>query len=154
LRDFPLAEVFESLISTHAPRGQGSEVAWALWGALAWNVALSGDAATLVSEMEDDVVALLSLHADAEGLFPPGALDTTKWANLVTQPEVLRSEHWLLAYEANQQRWLETPAVAADRIFSAMSAADVSFYDLGEASPQFPSGGRGIPGGKLAPHYA
>jgi hypothetical protein len=151
---FPLEEVFENLISTHAPRGQGSEVAWALWGALAWNVALSGDAAQHVSEMEDDIVALLSLHADAEALFPPGSLDTKKWTSLINQPDVLGSEHWLLAYEANQQGWLRTPAVAADPNFSAMSVADVRFYDVAQAVPQFPSGGRGIPGGKLASYYA
>lgn len=28
----PLAKTFESIIATHAPRAQGSEVAWALWG--------------------------------------------------------------------------------------------------------------------------
>ena len=151
----PLAEVFENLISVHAPRGQGSEVAWALWGALAWNVSLSDATAGLVSEMEDNVVALLALHANAEYLFPPGSLNTGKWAGLLGQPDVLQSEHWLLAYEANQQGWLAAPAVAVDPIFSALSAAGVSFYDLTEAKrPQFPLGGRGIPGGKLQPYYA
>jgi hypothetical protein len=151
---FPLQEVFESLISSHAPRSQGSEVAWALWGALAWNVALSADTARSVSEMEDDVVALLSLHAEIEGLFPPGSLNSAKWTNLITQPDVLSGDHWLLAYEANQHGWLASPAVAADPIYAAMSAAGVSFYDRGEASPQFPAGGKGIPGGKLQPYYA
>jgi len=149
---FPLAEVFEKLISVHAPRGQGSEVAWALWGALAWNVSLSDEAARLVSEMEDDVVALLSLHAHAEFLFPPASLNTAKWTNLVNQPDVLRGEHWLLAYEADRQGWLPTPVIAADPIFAAMTVAGVSFYDVTEAVPQFPAGGRGIPGGNL-PHY-
>jgi hypothetical protein len=149
---FPLAEVFEKLISVHAPRGQGSEVAWALWGALAWNVSLSDEAARLVGEMEDDVVALLSLHAQAEFLFPPASLNTAKWTNLVNQPDVLSGEHWLLAYEADRQGWLPTPVIAGDPIFTAMSAAGVSFYDVSEAAPQFPAGGRGIPGGNL-PHY-
>jgi len=36
------------MIRVHAPRGQGSEVAWALWGALAWAVPLSDEAAKLV----------------------------------------------------------------------------------------------------------
>ncbi|HKO45565.1 MAG TPA: RNA-directed DNA polymerase [Pyrinomonadaceae bacterium] len=151
---FPLHEVFESLILAHAPQGQGSEVAWALWGALAWNVALSENAATLVSELEDDIVALLSLHADQQGLFPTGSLNTAKWANLIAQPDVLQGEHWLLAYEANQQGWLRTRVIAADPIFTAVSGAGVNFYDTSEAVPQFPAGGRGIPGGKLQPYYA
>jgi hypothetical protein len=88
------------------------------------------------------------------GLFTPGALNKTKWTNLVNQPDVLHSEHWLLAYEANQKGWLVTPAVPADPIFSAMAAANVSFYDLAEAKPQFPLGARGIPGGRLPNYYA
>jgi len=150
----PLADVFESIIRTHAPRGQGSEVAWALWGALAWNVALSAAAAGFLSEMDDNVVALLSLHGDILGLFPPGSLNTNKWTNLISQPDVLRSEHWLLAYEANQQGWLVSPRIAAHPIFSAMSRAGVSFYDVTEAKPQFPLGARGIPGGRLPTYYA
>ncbi len=150
----PLAEVFESVIALHAPRGQGSEVSWALWGALAWNVALSNEAAQSISEMNDDIVALLALDADSRGVFPAGALDTTAWNNLVTDTEALKSEHWLLSYEANQQGWLTTPVVAAHPVFSALSTAGVSFYDPLQASPQFPQAGRGVPGGVLPDYYA
>ena len=97
----PLAEVFESVISRHATRAQGSEVAWAIWGALAWDVPLSARAARLVDGMEDDIVALLAMHAAARDLFPNGSLTKNSWATLVSQPEVLNGEHWLLAYEAN-----------------------------------------------------
>jgi len=82
--------------------------------------------------------ALLALHADAVGLFTRGVVDKTKWNYAVNQPDVLISENWLLGYEANQQGWLVTPAVAADPIFSAMSAAAVSFYDLAEARTTIP----------------
>lgn len=150
----PLSDVFESIIRTHAPRGQGSEVAWALWGAISWNVALTDTAAEFVSRMDDNVVALLALHAEARGIFTPAALNKDKWTNIVNQPDVLSSEHWLLGYEANQQGWLVTPAVGADPIFSAMAAARVSFYDLTEAKPQFPLAGRGISGGRLPNYYA
>lgn len=149
-----LAELFENLISKHAPRAQASEVAWALWGALAWNVNLSNDVAAAVQNMEDDVVALLALHADAQGLFAAGALDKTFWSNLVDSPKVLKSEHWLLAYEANQQGWLNAPQVAKDKIFLHMSQQGVNFYDKAEATPQFPLGGRRIPGGELGDDYA
>jgi hypothetical protein len=64
----PLAETFEAVIKRHAPRGQGSEVAWALWGALAWSVSLSADIARAVSASDDDIVALLALDADSRGL--------------------------------------------------------------------------------------
>ena len=114
----PLAEVFERIIAVHAPRGQGSEVSWALWGALAWNVSLSDEAARYVSEMNDDVVALLALDAESRSIFPAGALSTTTWSNFLSDPDALKTEHWLLAYEANQRGCLRTRAVARHSVFS------------------------------------
>ncbi|MDP9192122.1 MAG: RNA-directed DNA polymerase [Acidobacteriota bacterium] len=150
----PLGEVFESIVARHAPRSQASEVAWAIWGALAWNVSLSAQAARLVSSMEDDVVALLALHANARHLFPAGALDLAVWSSLVNQPDALNGEHWLLAYEANQQGWLNVPAVSASPVFSAFSKGGVRFYDRTKIKPQFPQAGRAVPGGRLWSDYA
>jgi hypothetical protein len=150
----PLAETFESVIARHAPRGEGSEVAWALWGALAWSVPLGATAAQLVGKMDDSIVALLALDADARKLFPVGALDKQRWAAAVAQSNVLNSEDWLLAYEANQQKWLPCPALAADPIYSKMSTAGVSFYDRSRNAPQFPPAALGFPGGTLADDYA
>ena len=138
----PLGEVFENVVARHAPRAQGSEVAWAIFGALAWSVPLSPGAARAISQMQDDVVAILALHAESEGLFPSGSLDTSSWATLVSQPDVLHGEHSLLAYEANQQGWLPTRSVAKNATFSAMSHAGVSFYNRAKAKPQFPIAGR------------
>lgn len=150
----PLAEVLDSIIVRHAPRAQGSEVAWALFGALAWSVRLSKEAAVAVSAMEDDIVALLALHADAAGVFDRGALDLTGWADLVAQPDALHGEHWLLTYEASQQGWLSTPEIAKNQPFSAMSRAGVSFYETSRAKPEFPDAGRAMPGGNIWPDYA
>jgi hypothetical protein len=150
----PLHEVIESIIAFHAPRAQSSEVAWALWGALAWKVSLSTRSAQLIEAMEDDVVALLALHAANVGLFPPGALAGNMWAALVSQPDALVSDHWLLAYEANQHGWLKTPAVATDPTFAPMSKAKVSFYNPSQVKPQFPKAGRAVPGGNLWSDYA
>jgi hypothetical protein len=150
----PLGEVFESVIARHAPRAQGSEVAWALWGALAWSVPLSADSARLVSSMEDDIVALLALDLDAEGLFPKGALNKNIWAAILAQPDALEGEHWLLAYEASYQHWLSTAALAKHKEFSSMAAAKVSFYDKKKRGPQFPKAGKALPGGTLSQYYA
>jgi hypothetical protein len=150
----PLAEVFEGVIARHAPRGQGSEVAWALWGALAWDVPLSGTAAQLLGKMDDNVVAILALNADSRKLLPTGTLDLQRWETSVKQADVLKSDAWLLAYEANQRKWLVSPAVAADPIFLAMSAAGVSFYDPAQNAPQFPAAALRMPGGTLPDEYA
>jgi hypothetical protein len=125
-----------------------------LMGALAWSVPLSTQAAQFISQMNDDIVALLALDADSRGLFPAGALNTAAWGNLVSDTDALKSEHWLLSYEANQRGWLANPAVAAHPVFSTLSTAGVSFYDPLQASPQFPQAGRGAPGGLLPDYYA
>jgi len=150
----PLSETFESIIFRHASRGEGSEVAWALWGALAWSVPLSKEVGAMVSKMDDNIVALLALDADTNGLFPKGSVDRQLWVSAVNQPDVLISENWLLAYEANRQGWLNCPAVAADPAFSGMFTAGVSFYDRARNVPQFPSAARGLPGGAILDDYA
>jgi Reverse transcriptase (RNA-dependent DNA polymerase) len=150
----PLAEVFENVISRHAPLGQGSEVAWALWGALAWSIPLSDVAAQAVSTMDDDIVALLALGAEVKGLLPIGALNKQSWTATVSQPDVLQSEHWLLAYEANRQNWIPCPVIVSDPVFSTMHSAAVSFYDPSQNTPQFPPGARTMPGGSLPDFYA
>jgi hypothetical protein len=150
----PLAEVFEKVIANHAPKGHGSEVAWSLWGALAWKVPLSAAAAGLISNMDDDIVALLALDADASLLFPNGALNKQNWTSIATLPGVLKSEHWLIAYEGHRKGWLNCPSLAADAEFSGMSNAGVSFYDQTQNVPQFPQGARSLSGGDLASSYA
>jgi len=150
----PLAEVFEKVVANHAPKGHGSEVAWALWGALAWKVPLTAATASLVSNMDDDIVALLALDADASLLFPNGALNKQNWTAIANLPDVLKSEHWLLAYEGHCKGWLNCPSVAAHAEFSGMHNAGVSFYDRAQNIPQFPPGARSLSGGDLANNYA
>jgi hypothetical protein len=104
--------------------------------------------------MEDNVVALLALDAEAQGLLPTGGLDKSVWTKNAGHAHALRGEHWLIAYEANQKGWLQSPAVAADPTFSAMSKAGVSFYDRTRNVPQFPIAARRLPGGNLPDDYA
>lgn len=104
--------------------------------------------------MEDNIVAILALDADASGIFSPGALDKQLWTMAINQPDVLTNENWLLAYEANHQGWLASKPMLADPIFSAMSRAGVSFYDRRRNFAQYPAAARGMAGGALADHYA
>jgi len=88
--------VLDAIILRHAPLAHGSEVAWSLWAAIQFDVDLTAAAAEAISQMDDDVVALLALHANDRGRFPAGALDPTPWQNAANLPEALSSEHWLL----------------------------------------------------------
>jgi hypothetical protein len=149
------AEVIEALIKRHAPLRNASEVAWALWAAIDLDVSLSAEAAADVSAMEDDIVALLALDANARGRFPGGALDTDGWEALVGYSRALKSDHWLLAYEATQKGWLTSaaPRVAADPFFSLLLRHGVYFYELAPTRDPFTGPAAPLPGGTIPESY-
>jgi hypothetical protein len=146
-------EVIEALVERHSPLGHGSEVAWALWVAIQFSVGLSAEAAASVSAMDDDIVALLAMDADSRGLFPPNALDRTRWQQTLNTPEVLHEEHWLLAYEANRKTWLQCSAVAQHPFFSILEANAIAFYDPSQRLTAFVGAAAAVPGGGLGRGY-
>jgi hypothetical protein len=147
-----LALVLESAIARHAPLGHGSEVAWSLWAAIQFEVGLSVETAKLVSDMEDDVVALLALDAESRATFTSGALEKTKWSKLIASPDASIEEHWLLAYEAPLKGWLPTPATK-DPWFAELRKARISFYDTSTSQIGFSAATMTVPGGVLDPAY-
>ncbi len=126
-----VGEVANNLIGYHAPRGQSSEVAWALWALIVSEQNITPTAAEAVSKMDDSVVALLALDAFNRGLVPSG-LNTSSWQPFMDEKE-LYGEHWLLSYEANVKRWLSsstgTDHVKNDPNFWYLKLKGVSFYD-------------------------
>ncbi|HEY9822513.1 MAG TPA: hypothetical protein V6D35_17340, partial [Candidatus Sericytochromatia bacterium] len=62
------------------------------------------EAAKKISEIEDSVVALVTLDLRDQGLISSG-LDLNRWESLMTTDE-LYSTNWLLAYEAKIKDWL------------------------------------------------
>jgi hypothetical protein len=146
--------MIEATIARHAPLTHGSEVAWALWMAIQFEVDLSPRSAQLVSAMEDDVVALLALDANTRGRFPANALDITRWRGLVALPSALHDDHWLLACEANRKGWLHCAAVAGHAFFTVLERNNVSFYDPTRRLANFTGAAATVPGGRLGPGYA
>jgi len=134
----------------HAPR----LILDTVWGAIAWGVQLDPLIGTVVGEMDDDIVGLLALEVSSVGLLPPGALVTNRWQTMVAQAEVLRCEHWLLAYESHLQGWFNVPAVASHSVFKPMFDAKISFLDKRKNVPLFPTAAGPIPGGPLEDFYA
>jgi hypothetical protein len=144
-----LSEVIESIILRHAPLAHGSEVAWCLWAALAFQVQLSASVAAAVAGMEDDIVALLALDADSRNQFPAGTLDRNGWVALVAGDSA-HDEHWLLAYEAHHRGWLTAPVMATDPHFLAIRGVAVTFYDPTRAASGFSPALLGAPEGAIA----
>jgi hypothetical protein len=117
----------------HAPLQHGFEIAWSLWMARALSVDLPAEVANAVRKVDDDIVALVALDMEAQGLLP--ALKSSLWASRMTA-ENLYSEHWLIAYEALVKGWLPskdgTDYVSADAFFSILKSGDVEFYNVNE----------------------
>lgn len=121
----PLGELLASTITRHAPLGHGSEVAWALWGALCFGIKLPTGCGTSIAGMDDSVVALLSVDAAKQGLL--GGVDPTSWAKLLGE-EALWGNNWLFSYEAGLKGWGGARHHLRDPAFKRLASAGVSFY--------------------------
>jgi Reverse transcriptase (RNA-dependent DNA polymerase) len=131
-----LQEILNAQIIEHAPLNHASEVAWALWGALIFDLKIGKQAAKAVSLMRDSVVAITALHAQQRKIIH-AALDTDLWQSYLTVDK-LYGEQWLLCYEASVKGWLKstkgTDYVGADANFKWLRDLDVQFYDIDKAS--------------------
>ena len=125
-----LEKVLNFQILRYATLGYSSEVAWAIWSAIVFNLPINKLAAESISQMSDSVVALLALDARRRGRINQG-LDTTKWEQFLVKEE-LYGEQWLLSYEANRQGFLPRTEdyVALNSWFSQLKNAGVAFYDI------------------------
>ena len=134
-----VGEVFNILLSAHAPLGHGSEVAWALWGSILFGLGISSTSVSAVATMDDPFAALLLLHARDLGL-TQGTVQTQNWRTALTGPG-LRGDQWLLSYEANIKGWLSAPNdhVLNDKQFSILKGNGVLFYDDHKVNSHTPS---------------
>jgi hypothetical protein len=107
-------------------------VAWALWFAKRHGISLSQTVANAVSQVEDDVVALVAMDVHHSGLMPSPRNAFSLWSKLMKR-ESLSLEHWLLAYEGFEQGWLSSvdggDYIAGDPFFSILRKHNVRFYD-------------------------
>lgn len=126
-----LEAVFNAVIFEHAPQHHSSEVAWALWGCLGFNLPISERAAHAVLQMEDSVSSLLLYHSHLKGLMQfPGLFDHWKTA---LGPDDLSGSRWLLTYELARLGFTldvkGTNYVTRDPLFGFLYREGVSFFD-------------------------
>ena len=137
-----VSDALHQVICQHGSVNHGSEVAWAIWGCLLFRIALDDLAATQAAQMEDSVVAILTLDAKAKGLISSN-VNLTLWAS-VMNTQSLFEESWLLSYEANVKGWLPSLGVPdhviADPNFNFLKQNSVYFYDAGLSLNYQPSG--------------
>jgi hypothetical protein len=126
-----LTEALSRVIAINAPLDHGSEVAWAIWVAIVWNVPLTPEAVDAVLRIDDPVVALVALHARSRRLIR-GRFDTSSWSGELT-PDGLRGANWLIAYEAAVRGWLRPSGrdhIAQVPAFNFLRACRVRFYTI------------------------
>jgi hypothetical protein len=118
-------------IQQNCSLNQTNEVCWALWASLYWNLQLEEKSVDILSKMENSLIALMTLNAEKRNLIKHGRLDKTKWETIVKEDNVLYSDQWLLAYEANCKGWLPFTKdyVSSDPNFDFLKSSKVSFYD-------------------------
>jgi hypothetical protein len=120
----------DTMILHHGPLMQGSEVAWALWGAIAFGVHLTDEVTAAALRMDDPVVGLLLLDAAHRGLTKYSVRD-----HLVAEigADSLGSERWLLLYEGIHRGWLPSAildhAHPVEKFFDRLADDGVTFYD-------------------------
>lgn len=126
-----LRKVVNVLVEVHSRQGHGSEVAWAVWAAIFFNVSISTANGNRIAKMDDSVVALLSLDARSKGLIPK-SVKFDYWKTLMTT-EGLYDKHWLLAYEAGVKKWLPSAGkgnhIDKDPAFKFLKTNNVQFYN-------------------------
>jgi hypothetical protein len=125
-----IALAVDTMIRHHGPLMQGSEVAWALWGAIVFAIELSDDATIAALRMDDPVVALLLLDAAHRGFttYPVAERLATE-----IDTDSLGAERWLLLYEGTRRGWLPAKVLAhahpVEQFFERLADDGVSFYD-------------------------
>jgi hypothetical protein len=124
-----LTECLSQVILRHAPLGHGSEVAWALWACMAFEIKLPEKCGQAISEMHDDIVALLALELESRGGFQH-PINKSRWESWMNRDQ-LRNEHWLVAYEAYERGWLPSSNgsdyIASDTDFNWLRNNGVRF---------------------------
>lgn len=125
-----LQESLNLVMERHSQAQHASEVAWAIWGSILFNLPIEDNSARQTGEMPDSIVALTALDARERGIIK-GHISFPLWESYAT-PENLFNSAWLLVYESTRRKWLEPcggeDLVGADPGFSFLDARGVSFY--------------------------
>lgn len=125
LRDF-----IATILIEHVPRGNHSEVSWALWLCKEFNLTLNSQLAEMIFESSDVISIMIALDLRANGLVS-SKVSTHEIEKEMTT-ESLMDENWLLTYEAMCKGWVKVPRknpVNQNEYFKILKRHKVSFYD-------------------------
>ena len=131
-----LDRLVNALVQDHAALGHHSEVAWCLWMCKDLSLSLAEANVDAVAEMHSSVCALLLLDLSVMGKLPK-VPKAGYWKQNAESTEALRSDLWLLSYEAGIRGWggFTDGHVVADAHFARLKHRDIHFYDTSATLP-------------------
>lgn len=126
-----MERAISAIIMRHSALQHGGDIAWALWGAVVFEIKLEEQVIQSLESLHDPIAILMSLFADSRGAFRR-VITRSQWETL-TEDQELFEPSWLVAYEAVGQGWLgnvgSDPA-NSDLFFAACRRQGVHFMDL------------------------
>ncbi|PWB90665.1 hypothetical protein C5688_09065 [Methylocystis sp. MitZ-2018] len=133
-RPLPITEITSFIhqqIQTKTDAAHTYEVCWLLFWARELQVEVEVQALRGVPQLRSSAVALLTLDLRDRGLLN-GKIEEAHW-KAFCQADGLKSEMWLVAYEAPRKGWWSTPRkttyIDNHEFFGPVAAENVSFYD-------------------------
>jgi hypothetical protein len=133
-------KTLEFIIIENSRQGHTSEVCWSIFGMILLSQNFNDKTLNELKKIENPFIALLTLDARSRGLIPAG-YSFPLWESLMNKNE-LKTENWILAYEALRKGWLPstdgTDYLTGQDGFSVLVDNDVEFYSLSLISEHDP----------------
>ena len=125
------------VISESALVGRHGELSWALFLAKGLSISIPDAVIKSVLEVESSVCALITLDLMELGLVNK-SVNTSFWQSFMSA-DALKSNMWLLSYEADFKGWLPSPSNHVDThvFFRELKSRGVFFYDKKKNVPTF-----------------
>ena len=126
-----LERALSAILCRHSGLQHGGDIAWALWGAIVFDIKLSDEVADAIEKVSDPIAVLMALFAESQSIFSR-TLQKSQWTTMAQGTELFEST-WLVAYEAFGHGWLPSLTVDpanSDPFFEAARKNRVQFMDL------------------------
>lgn len=126
-----IGETINLALKIHGNLSHTYEIIWLLWIAKTFNISIGDGQASLITNIDDPIVAIVFLDINNKGLVPK-KVDFSVWKKHMQSSE-LYSEFWILTYEAYVKGWLPSKSgkdyISKDPFFGFLKSNNVSFYE-------------------------
>ena len=127
-----LSNVLNNLIYQNSIRANSSEIAWAIWAAIIFNVQINERSVKAIKKTNDSVITILTFDAHNKGIVKDDS-SIKYWLSNVNEDD-LYLDDWLAAYEVNIQGWTNIAAkgdyIKNDPLYKGLKDNGISFYDV------------------------